>query len=353
MHITHIIPTLSFGGAERTVVDIINTCSKDFSFSVIVFFPSLELQSQISKKNVPVQVVQKNGQISLHLIGDIQTALKTLQTDVVHTHLFGGDVWGRIAAHELGLPVVTTEHNINKAEGEIKSFVKRCLNSYTQKYVACSDSVATYMKRTYKIRKSIQVIRPGIALERFSKAKPRSFSSPLRLVIVGRLEQQKGHEIALRALARIPASEWRLTIVGNGSLESSLKDLCVSLDIGNNVSFEQGTANIQKVFADHDVVLIPSKWEGLGMVALEAMASGCMVIASNVGGLPEVIQHKKTGLLVNATAKDFMSAIQQCLKNREQMKQMAERAQEYASEHFSVQSMARAYENIYKSVKRS
>ncbi len=351
MHITHIIPTLSFGGAERTVVDIINASSDDFSFSVIVFFPSFELQSQITKKNVPVQVVQKTGQISLHLIGDIQTALKTLQTDVVHTHLFGGDVWGRIAAHELGLPVVTTEHNINKAEGEIKAFVKRCLNSYTQKYVACSDSVATYMKQTYKIRKPIQVIRPGIALDRFISAKPRSFFSPLRLVIVGRLEQQKGHEIALRALARIPASEWRLTIVGNGSLESSLKNLCVSLDIGNNVTFQAGTPQVQKVFAEHDVVLIPSKWEGLGMVALEAMASGNMVIASNVGGLPEVVQHKKTGLLVNAMPKDFTKAIQECIKNPVQMKFMAENAKAYATEHCGVQTMARAYENIYRSVK--
>ena len=257
MHITHIIPTLSFGGAERTVVDIINRAHPDFRFSILVFSENTPLKSQITRPNVQVICVHKKGQLSLGLIGNIKKELRSLKPDVVHTHLFGGDVWGRIAARSLKIPVVTTEHNVNNDEGMIKALVKRLMKRKTKAYAACSETVREYMRSRYGIKKNVQVVYPGVDLERFNST-PAQLFVPLKVAIVGRLVAQKGHKKALQAISSLDKNLWELSIVGDGPLKLELQSWCKKYNITEKVTFVPPTSKIEQVYASHDIVLIAS-----------------------------------------------------------------------------------------------
>jgi glycosyltransferase involved in cell wall biosynthesis len=204
IHITQIIPTLNFGGAERTVVDIINSCDPErFTFSVLTFFDELPLAQELKRSDVTIRVVYKKPYETLGLMRRIRDQLRELRPDVVHTHLFGADVWGKRAAHQLHLPVVSTEHNLNYQENILKHGIKRFLCPPSDRYVATSEAIKVYMKQKYGVQKPIEVIRCGIDLKRFND-RPLDTSFPLQhLLIVGRLTRQKGHAVALRALQQL------------------------------------------------------------------------------------------------------------------------------------------------------
>src|SRR3990167_8202223 len=157
-HIVHIIPTLRYGGAERIVVDLVNRMDKKkYRFTIVLFSHDHPLQSELVEADIII--VQKKGKLSLSFIGDLTRTLRRLKPDLVHTHLFGADVWGRLAAHRLSLPIITTEHNINKQEGILKHLAKRWLRKSSMQYIAISDAVAGYMKYAYGIpSKQITVI---------------------------------------------------------------------------------------------------------------------------------------------------------------------------------------------------
>lgn len=349
MHIVQIIPTLSFGGAERTVVDIINHASPEFQFTVIVFSETVPLKEQITRPNVHVIYLPKKGQVSWHLFRDIKETLKNLQPDVVHTHLFGADVWGRVAANRLKIPVLTTEHNINNDENFIKALVKRFLKRRSAQYVACSQGVQKYMISRYGIKKNVEVIYPGVELSRFA-APEASFTFPLKVAMIGRLVEQKGHKIGLQALSSIDKSLWHLTIVGDGPLKLPLQRWCKTINIEENVTFVPPTLRIEQVFARHDIILMPSRWEGLGIVPLEAMTAGRAVIGSDIPGLREVIHSGETGILVEPETSAFTKVLRDAFENRDQLRTLAQSARVYAQKNFGVEKMVHSYETLYKKI---
>lgn len=94
IHVAHIIPTLSFGGAEHLVIDLVNFSNhKKFKFSIITLFDNMPLREKIERKDVGVFLVPKKGKLSFHLRNDLREKLRELKPDIVHTHLFGADLW--------------------------------------------------------------------------------------------------------------------------------------------------------------------------------------------------------------------------------------------------------------------
>ena len=351
IHIVHIIPTLRFGGAERFVVDLVNKSdSAEFRYTIIVFFADTPLAVELNPAT-SIKIIPKHGQISWHLFGDLRLVLHELRPDIVHTHLFGGDLWGRVAAHQLGIPVVTTEHNINVDESFLKTFVKKCLRERTTRYVAVSEAIKNYMQQVYHITWPISIIRNGIEFERFSRIPPITISSDslVRFLMLGRLVKQKGHRVALAALSELRNYPWQLRIVGDGEERGYIERLVRSHHLQDRVTIESATARVPEILAESEIFLMPSLWEGLGIAAMEAMAAGRLVIASDAGGLLELITHEKTGLL---TPAGDVAALRDTLRNlflgKYQIQKVAETGRRYAEEHFSIADMVRKYEAVYR-----
>ena len=353
LHIVHILPTLNIGGAERAVVNLIAASDpKRFRYSVIILFNHRPLEKELTARGVTVHLVEKTSLIGWGLRAKLRAKLAELKPDLVHTHLFSPDVWGRLAAHDVGIPVLTTEHNINTADGYIKNTLRQLLRDYSDQYVACSESVKKYVVLTYGITKPLTVIPWGIPLQPFLNIPPVVLKQPLRLMILGRLFPQKGQDIVLEALAQLKNLTWQLELVGDGPRKDDLVRLVETYQLTDRVRFSPATLDVPTAFSRADVVIIPSRWEGLGIVAMEALAAGRIVIASAVGGLREVITHDETGLLVAPRAADVAQVLKQVIEGPATFRHLGEQGRQYAKEHFALETEVSAYESLYQSLCR-
>ncbi len=352
LHIVHIIQSLGVGGAEHCVVNIINESDpSQFRFSVILVNDHQPLSKAIKRSGVVVRHVPKHTKSGRQFTADLVSVLTELQADVVHTHLFTADIWGTLAARRLGLPTISTEHNVNREYGVLRTIIKWWFRNTSTRYVACSEAVRRYMQTHYRITKPIDVIPNGIFVKRFSGLPPFRGREPWRLAIIGRLSEQKGHAVAFRALAQLPHASWQLAVVGEGSLKPSLIQLATSLGIAERVHFLPFTSDIPGVLADTDIVLMPSLWEGLGVAAREAMAAGRLVIASSVDGLLESIAVGKTGWLTppgNVSA--LRDRLAHCFQSPGENRRLAESAKAKAEAEFSMERMVSAYGEEYRAL---
>ncbi|MFA6547472.1 MAG: glycosyltransferase family 4 protein [Candidatus Magasanikbacteria bacterium] len=350
-HIVQIIPALGYGGAERLVVDLINNSdSAKYRFSVIVFFDNIPLKTLIEKK-AEVILVEKNSKLDFNFLNRLEKQLTELKPDLVHGHLFAGDFWGRLAAHRIGVPYLSTEHNLNHDDGCLKNFIKKIVSNKKDYYVACSEAVAGYMRRVYNIKNEITVIRNGIDLNRFASLAPSAWQIPLNFLMVGRLVKQKGHLVALSALNNLKNYPWKLRIVGSGKEKKNLQKFVMKNDLSTRVTFVDPLVKVEKYFGKSDVLLMPSVWEGLGVVVMEAMASGRVVLCSKTGGLVEIIKNNETGYLAQPkNIADWEEKIKYIFENKDECQRVTKNAQKYAKENFGIEKMVEKYGEIYSLV---
>ncbi len=352
-HIVQIIPSLGYGGAERLVVDLINNSdSEKYRFSVIVFFDNNPLKSLIENKAEFI-LVEKKSKFDFGFLNKLEKKLSELKPDLVQGHLFAGDFWGRLAAHQLGFPFLSTEHNLNFEDGYLKNLIKKIVSDKNDYFTSCSLAVSEYMQSVYKIKKDIAVIYNGIDLDRFTNLTPAVWQEPLKFLMVGRLVKQKGQIVALRALNNLKHLSWNLTIVGSGIEKNNLQKFVTINKLADRVNFVEPLAEIEKYYSDADVFLMPSIWEGLGVVAMEAMASGRLVLVSKTGGLMEVVEENENGLMASPkNISDWEEKIKYIFENKEQCKRLAINARLYAKENFGIEKMVEKYDKTYSMIIR-
>jgi glycosyltransferase involved in cell wall biosynthesis len=174
------------------------------------------------------------------------------------------------------------------------------------------------------------------------------------IVSVGALVGIKGHDVLIKAFSFVRKNfpSVRLVIAGEGSSRNSLTMLAQRNGLNQAIKFagECTPEQIRDLLADAAIFVMPSRSEGLPLAALEAMASGVPVIASNVGGLPSIIEHDVSGILVPPDCpKALAQAIEQLLKNADSARALAERAHD-AAQSLSLTRMARTYHEMYLSV---
>jgi glycosyltransferase involved in cell wall biosynthesis len=350
-HIVEIIPALGYGGAERLVVDLVNHSDNEkYRFSIIVFFDDIPLGSLL-KKRADIILVEKKSKFDLGFLSRLEKKLAELKPDLIHGHLFAGDFWGRLAAHRLGIPFLSTEHNLNYGDGYLKNFVKKMVISDHDHSVACSLAVSGYMRAVYKIKREITVINNGLELERFTVLPSAIFGDSLHFLMVGRLVKQKGHIIALSALNNLKNYSWRLTIVGSGEEKTPLQKFIDKNGLSSRVQIITPTTEIDKYYREADILLMPSNWEGLGVAAMEAMASSRLVVASNTGGLAELIVDNKTGYLVNpADVLAWQKKLKYIFENKLNCLELAKNGQKYAKNNFGIDKMIKKYDQIFSLV---
>ena len=350
--IVHIIPTLRFGGAERFVVDLINHCDPNlFSFSIITFSSDIPLAKELQKK-INIRVVPKTNKLGWGLTSQLVKVLQDLKPDLVHTHLFGADVWGKRAAHQLGLPVITTEHNINVGESWLKNLIKKQVNKSTDAWVASSEAILVDLRNRYGLKQVISVIRYGIDLARWKAVPPLNYKlETVNFLILGRLVKQKGQAIALKALAQLQPYQWKLQIVGSGEDELELKQLTERLGLAKRVNFIPATSKVVPIMERAQVELVPSVWEGLGIVVMEALAAGRLVVASRVGGIPELLSTQTGYLVESGSVTAWKNVLEKILEQPFFIqKPLIVAGQKQALTHFGMEQMISAYQKIYAQI---
>ncbi len=352
--VIHIITSLNFGGAERMLLDLTRGLKEEgYDVSVATVVGGGLMVGDFSEAGVEVKIFRKRGKIGLGVIWQICRYLRRERPAIVHTHLFGGDTWGRIAAILARVPVIiSTEHNTNTDEGGMKRFVKKFLSFFTKKIVAVSGAVKDYSVSVDHIKiKKIEVIQNGIDVSQFANIPEKKFNSPPVIGVIGRLEPQKGHEYLFEALNLIKTIPWVLWVVGDGSLKNDLERLAKDLSLRERIIFLGARRNIPEILSQTDIFVLPSLWEGLGLALLEAAAAGKPVVASRVGGVLEIIEDGKNGILVEAkNVKSLAEGLEHVLLGENEAHEMGRAAREAVVEKFSAGKMVELYKKLYKNI---
>lgn len=350
--IIYIITSLNFGGAERLLLDLVKHLEKErYEVKVATVVEGGPLASEFEKIGIPVKIFKKKSKIGIKVIWQIYKYLKQERPQIVHTHLFGGDTWGRLAAILARVPIiVSTEHNTNLDENYLKRQVKKILSLFTKKIIAVSQAVKRFSVAVGRIsEKKIIVIPNGVEMNKFLAISEKKYSSPPIIGIVGRLETQKGHEFLFKALNLIKAIPWTLWVIGDGSLRGNLEKLAKDLDLQERIIFLGTRSNIVEILSQIDIFVLPSLWEGLGLAVLEAAAAGKPIVVSRVGGIPEIIEDKKNGLLIEPKdIKGLSQALLWTLSHEDEAKRMGRRAKESLKEKFDIKKMVGEYEKLYQ-----
>lgn len=241
-------------------------------------------------------------------------------TDLVHANYWLSGLAGHKLKHELNLPLITTFHTLARVKGlggDVESEIREraeleiigCTDAIC---VSCSEEKIQFEMLYGNSPGAIEVVAPGVERAFFSPGDRRGARRALRLgsgpmlLFVGRIQPLKGLDIAVRALAELDRSDAQLIVVGGASGvegESELRrvnSIIEEYGLGGRVHFYDPQPHhlLSTFYRAADVVLVPSRSESFGLVALEAAACGVPVVATSVGGLISLIDHGRTGFLV-------------------------------------------------------
>ncbi len=356
-HVVHVIDELPPDGAERLIADILRHRSPRFRFSVLCLIRGGALEQEIRDLGVPVTIM--GGPLGPTLVLRLVRWFRQQQAEVVHTHLFMADSYARLAARLAGVPAVfSTAHNTVVCEGHARRAIHRALSWISTRVIACSGEVGRVMREQDRLRSSrLVVISNGINIARVAGARPdgvrEEFSvpdgSPL-IGVIGRLHPAKGHTDLFAAMVRLRETGLKPTclVIGSGDSRAQLEEECRQLGLADQVVFTGQRSDVPRLLAAIDVLAMPSRWEGLPIVLLEAMAMSRAIVATRVSGIPEVIHHDDSGLLVSAAnPSELADALRRVLTDPSLRERLGRRALETVRQRFDVAQTARAYEALY------
>ena len=332
LRVLHVLCDLSPGGAERLVLEICRRRSPDLEMSVATVQGFGPLEGDFRAAGIPLI---EGGRPRKHLgvRASARLARAVREADVVHTHLFAGDTWGRIAALLTGhRAVITTEHNVNRDE-TWQRWVKRALAPVSARIVCVSEAAARYSREVEGIP-GVEVIPNGVDVDRFGA---HVVGPGTRVLAVGRRVPQKGFDVLLAALPE----GFSLRVAGEGPFHREHR----------GVSWLGRREDVAALLAESDILAVPSRWEGFGLAAVEGLAAGVAVVASDVDGLAEVVGD--CGVLVPpADPAALRAALVRVGGDEALRKDLARRGPERARARYSLQETLRRYEALYRDVAR-
>lgn len=363
LRVLHILPNFGPGGAERMAVNLMRastTRGKINVASISLYKPiGTDLEDLLAGANIPVWYLEKRPGPDLTMFRKIGNVLKQYRPDIVHTHL-SVLRYCLLPCKLLGVKgIVHTVHSI--AQKEVDLFGKqihRLAFASGVLPVAIADEVGASISKVYK-RNTFATVPNGIPVQVYESPttsrkewrKQAGFSpDDLLLVSVATLSRVKNHSLLLRAfkavLAEIPSS--RLLLVGEGAQRSTLEAEAKSLGTSNQVQFMGLRRDVPDILSAADIFVMASDWEGNPLSVMEAMAAGKPVVSTAVGGIPELVQHEHSGLLVQrGDSTQLASSLIRLGLDHNMRHLMGERARQEARQRFDVSLMAESYEEIY------
>ncbi len=294
-------------------------------------------------------------------------AIRRTRPAIVHTHTAKAGVLGRLAAHLAGVPIVVHTyhgHVLRGYFGPVKTaFFRRLeamLNRITDVPITVSEALREELATIgVAPRDKIRVVPLGLDLARFGRPCPRgALRSACRATdrdplvgVVGRLVPIKDIDCFLDAAVTVKRSrpDARFAIVGDGERRTALERRAAALDLADSVTFLGWRTDLEAVYADLDVVVNSSRNEGTPVALIEAMAAGRPVVATAVGGSPDLLGGGDRGRLVPAAdAPALAAAVLDTLEHADEARHRADAARVYVLTHHSVERLLRDIDSLYR-----
>jgi glycosyltransferase involved in cell wall biosynthesis len=365
VRVLHLIKGLGLGGAERLLEMAAPYLDREhFDYHVAYLLPWKDaLAGPLRDAGIPVHCLEYRRLADLAVLSRLVRLVQRERIELIHAHLPVAGLLARLAKRRTGVRVVYTEHGV---PGHYR-WPTRIANALTYRLndavIAVSGDVARSVAGYVRGGRPRLVTVPNAVEERLFTHGPadaaavrRAFGVPPGaplVVTVGNLRAAKGHADLLQAARRVRADRpgVRFLIVGVGPREASLRRQAAQLALDGTVVLTGFRSDARDLIAVADLYVLPSRSEGLPVSLLEAMALGRPVVATHVGGIPEVLRHGVEGLLVPpADPEALAEAILALLADPDRRERLGAAARAGARGRFSMTAMTRAVELVYRQV---
>jgi glycosyltransferase involved in cell wall biosynthesis len=344
-HLLALLPGLRAQGVEPAFVGLDVPGSRTDAF-----------YDELERSSVPYARLPAGRDLDPLLARRLATAMRRLGAELVHTHLVHADVYGAAAAATLRLPLVSTKHNDDPFRAGTFRHVERAVTRRTRAVIAISEALQRFLVERVGIPAAkVTVVRYGLDAPPAAWGPNPPFAVPAGvrvLLAVARLVEQKGLDTAIRALPAIRREhDAVLVVASDGPERPRLAALARELGVADEVVLLGRAGDVAALYRAADVLVHPARWEGFGLVLLEAMLCRLPVVATRVSAVPEVIVDGETGTLVPPDDPDALAcAVSALLADDALRERYAASGLERARTVFSVERMARETAAVYRSV---
>jgi glycosyltransferase involved in cell wall biosynthesis len=359
--ILHLITSLEVGGAQHGMLLGLPRFNLDrYEHIVCSLMDRMQMAEQFSRAGIEVRSLNLKRKTDLAVGWRLRSLIGEIRPDILHTYLLHSNVLGRVVGRLTGVPkIIGSERTIGQARRWGRLLTK-LTNPLTDAVEVNSEIGAKAISADLGIPYSkIEVVRSGIDLTAYSTSNGRDetraslgLTSDQHLVLyIGRLRRVKGVEYGLKAFALVlkehPSAH--MALAGEGDQLDSLMSLTNKLGISENVTFLGVRNDLPSILNSADSVLMPSLNEGFPRTAIESMAAGKPIVATRVGGTPEAIIDRETGILVGVRDVDAMSrAVSELINTPELRSRLGQAGRNRAQDNYSVEQYVSRLDGLYR-----
>lgn len=317
--------------------------------------------NKLGLKTLPIRETSAfDRNISKQIIKEI----KDHSIDIIHTHDFRSDIFGLWCAKRTGVPVVSTCHGwiANNIKGKLYTSIDKLALRYFNRIITVSEFMRKQLIEAGFVHDKIEVVPNALVISDYVVDRnDQVFRSELDvdrktflIGNIGRLSKEKGQDIFLKAAHDLlqMRKDLHFAIIGIGPEENSLRQLVKELGIQEKVSFCGFQSDMQSIYNSLDLVVQSSYTEGMPNVVLESLLMGVPVVATNVGGTSEIIEHQTSGILVQPSALDELTlAIHDVISEPGKHIEMSRIGQAYVRSNFNHNTRVKRITEIYEDMK--
>jgi glycosyltransferase involved in cell wall biosynthesis len=355
LRVAHVALQLDVGGMEKLLVEFARHVDRQrMDLQFVCLGKRGIVADEIEACGWPVTALDEPDGLRPGLVVRLARLFWQRGVDIVHTHNTKPLIYAAPAARLAGVKrVIHTRHGQRFFAGRRENFAFRCAAAVTHRLVCVSHDAVRLSAREGISGRRVAMIWNGIDLSRFAYAGPVE-DGPV--VVVARLSPEKdvGTLLEAAALAVKQLPSFRLHIAGDGPCLQPLRQKNESLGLNRIVTFLGQCRDVPGLLAGASLFVLPSLTEGISLTLLEAMARGLPVVATRVGGNPEVVAHGKTGLLVATRSPvELADAMVKLLQAPEERRQLGLAGRHRVEKHFDARRMVAEYEALYRPAKIS
>jgi glycosyltransferase involved in cell wall biosynthesis len=354
--------SLGMGGADRQIVYLANALlAHEFDVRVVSMVPLEEMGRQALANGLPVSSLEmQRGRADLQAFRRLVSLLQSWRPHVLTSFMYHANLLGRLAGKWAGVPLVITSIRAERTGSTARDWSLRLTNWMDHCQTTNSEEVAQSLtKRGLVASRKVRVIPNGIDAEALRapagdrvRVRAELGLRPDEFVwlAIGRLLPQKDYPTLLEAFAPLARNPARLLIAGRGPLLDELQQQAQRLNIASQVVFLGVRQDIASLLAAADGFALSSAWEGMPNVVMEALSAGTPVVATEVGGVPELVTAGKSGLLAPPRNPPALSqAMRQLMALApEQRQRMGQAGREHIEEHYALGAMANRWMALYR-----
>ncbi len=353
MKILHIINSLRLGGAEKLLIYFLMYSEKkeDIDMNLLTLYPYIEIKEFYNLKKIKYKTLGFKRKYDFKILPNLTKELRG-NYDLIHVHLFPAQYYVSFSdiLNRVKIPMIFTEHSIyNRRRGyKIFKIFDNLIYKYYEKILCVSkETEKELLKWLPNLKDKSEVIYPGVFLNDYSG----NFEKSYDLVFIGKFNKTKGFDIFLKTLFMLEEENLNLKvcIVGYGDMENEIKNIKDILGKNITIDFLGKREDVYDILMNSKILVYPSRYEGLPITILESMSVGTPVIATNVGGIPEIIENGENGILINKEdSLSLKNSIIDIINNDDKRKKLSLNAYKTVKNRFSIENYFNNLIDIYK-----